>query len=147
MRSGHRPRVALVLAVTVLLSATSSMAQLRRIPAETTPLVDADGARAGSTIRVALKVALPDGFHVQSNQPRDPSLIATELNLEPPAGVVVEEVVFPQAHDFKQEGLPARAPSASTSGVVSAGIRRSWAMDEVALSRTVTARTRATRGR
>ncbi|MEZ5285063.1 MAG: cytochrome c biogenesis protein CcdA [Vicinamibacterales bacterium] len=44
-------------------------------------------------------------YHVQSNKPRDPSLIATELTVEPPAGVEVEEVVFPDATDFAQEGL------------------------------------------
>ncbi len=105
MRSGSRLRVA-VLLIAAVLAATSSMAQLRRIPAQITPFLDADGARAGSTIRAALRVTLPDGFHVQSNKPRDPSLIPTELNVEAPAGVTVEEVVFPKAHDFKQEGLP-----------------------------------------
>ena len=38
---------------------------------------------------------LPDGFHVQSNKPRDPLLIPTELTVDAPAGVTVEEVVFP----------------------------------------------------
>jgi thiol:disulfide interchange protein len=105
MRSGHRPRVVLLL-VAAALVATSSMAQLRRIPAEITPLLDADGARAGSSVRAALRVALPDGFHVQSNRPRDPSLIPTELTIDAPAGIQVEEVVFPKAEDFRQEGLP-----------------------------------------
>jgi len=106
MRSGSRLRVGVLLIAAVLAAATSSMAQLRRIPAQITPFLDADAARAGSTVRAALKVALPDGFHVQSNKPRDPLLIPTELNVEAPAGVTVEEVVFPKAHDFKQEGLP-----------------------------------------
>jgi cytochrome c biogenesis protein CcdA len=82
------------------------VAQLRRIPAEITPLVESDGVKAGSVVRAALKVALPAGFHVQSDRPRDPSLIATELNVEAPAGVEVEEIVFPEAEDFRQEGLP-----------------------------------------
>jgi thiol:disulfide interchange protein len=33
-------------------------------------------------------------------------LIPTELTVDPPNGIQVEEVVFPKAHDFKQEGLP-----------------------------------------
>jgi cytochrome c biogenesis protein CcdA/thiol-disulfide isomerase/thioredoxin len=103
----HRSGRHIALAVLALLVvATSALAQLRRIPAEITPLVESDGVRAGSTIRAALKVALPDGYHVQSNKPRDPTLIATELNVEATAGVQVEEVVFPEAEDFKQEGLP-----------------------------------------
>lgn len=92
--------------VALLLGVVPATAQLRRIPAQITPLVETTGARAGSTVRLALRVALPDGYHVQSDKPRDPSLIATELNIEAPAGVQVEELVFPPAEDFKQEGLP-----------------------------------------
>ena len=40
----------------LLVSATSSMAQLRRIPAEIAPLVESDGVRPGTTVRAALKV-------------------------------------------------------------------------------------------
>ena len=56
-------------------------------------------------MRAALKVALPEGFHVQSNKPRDPSLIATELAVEGPSGIQVDELVFPKAVEFPQEGL------------------------------------------
>ena len=72
-------------------------AQLRRPKAEVTPLVGADG-------RVALKVALPEGLHTQSNKPRDPLLIATELTIDAPAGVTVKEIVFPPSTDLKQQG-------------------------------------------
>jgi thiol:disulfide interchange protein len=106
MGSVSSVRAVLLVIGAVLLTATSSLAQLRRIPAEITPLLDTDAARAGLTLRAALKVALPDGFHVQSNRPRDPLLIPTELTVDPPNGIQVEEVVFPKAHDFKQEGLP-----------------------------------------
>ena len=99
-------RLVLLLTLAVFGVATSSVAQLRRIPAEITPLVESDGVPAGGAVRVALKVALPDGFHVQSNKPRDPSLIPTELAVEAPAGIEVEELVFPKGQDFKQEGLP-----------------------------------------
>ena len=43
---------------------------------------------------------------MQSNKPRDPALIPTELLLEPPPGVRGVEVVFPKGVDFPQEGLP-----------------------------------------
>jgi thiol:disulfide interchange protein len=79
-------------------------AQLRRIQAEVTPLVEADAVHAGSDVRLALQVALPEGFHVQSNKPRDPLLIATELNVDAPAGVSVSEIVFPTPVDLKQAG-------------------------------------------
>jgi hypothetical protein len=55
--------------------ASTAAAQLRGVKADVTPLVEANGARAGSDARVALQVTLPDRFHVQSNKPRDPNLI------------------------------------------------------------------------
>ena len=63
-------RVLAVLAVLGVLAAPVH-AQLRRIQAELTPLVEADAVHAGSEVRLALQVALPEGFHVQSNKPRD----------------------------------------------------------------------------
>jgi thiol:disulfide interchange protein DsbD len=72
--------------------------------ADTAALVEHEPVPAGGPARVALQVSLPDAFHVQSNKPRDPSLIATELTVDAPAGVTVEEVVFPAAIDLKQEG-------------------------------------------
>jgi thiol:disulfide interchange protein len=77
--------------------AASVHAQLKRPRAEVTPLV-------GDNARVALKVSLPEGLHTQSNKPRDPLLIATELNVDAPAGVTVREVVFPPSTDLKQAG-------------------------------------------
>src|SRR6185436_10944141 len=91
--------VALVVAGTV-----AGQAQLRKITAEITPLVETDGVHPGAAVRGAFSVRLPEGFHVQSNKPRDPLLIATELNVTPPDGVQVTEVVFPAAIDLKQEG-------------------------------------------
>ncbi len=81
-----------------------AQAQLQRITAELTPLLAQDGAHAGDTVRAALTVALPEGFHVQSNKPRDPDLIATELAIDAPSGVTVKEVVFPAPVDLKQIG-------------------------------------------
>jgi thiol:disulfide interchange protein len=71
---------------------------------EVIPLVEGP-VRPGSAARAALKVTLAEGFHVQSNQPRDPTLIATVLGVEPPAGLKPLEVVFPKAVDFQQQGI------------------------------------------
>ncbi len=88
-----------------LVAAAPAGAQLRGIKADLTPVLAADGVHPGSEIRAALQVTLPDGFHVQSDKPRDPSLIPTVLTVDPPAGVSVAEVVFPAATDLKQAGL------------------------------------------
>jgi thiol:disulfide interchange protein len=99
-------RLLLITAIAVLAgSVDSANAQLRRIPAEITPLVETSGVRAGTTVRAALRVALPEGFHVQSNKPKDPSLIATEVTVDGASGIEVEEIVFPAALEFRQEGL------------------------------------------
>src|SRR4029077_1940222 len=68
------------------------------------PSVETDAARAGSSTRVALTVTLPEGLHIQSNNPRDPSLIAATLTIDAPPGVRVAHLVFPEAKDFTLNG-------------------------------------------
>jgi thiol:disulfide interchange protein DsbD len=101
---GHK-RITQILCVLGVLCGYSAVtqAQLRRPKADVTPIVEG-AVRPGSTARVALKVSVPEGLHTQSNQPRDPNLIPTELNVDTPAGVTVEEIVWPPATDLKQEG-------------------------------------------
>jgi cytochrome c biogenesis protein CcdA len=91
-------------ALLLVMSATST-AQFRGPRADVTPLVGSDGVRPGTAVRAAVEVRLPETLHVQSNAPRDPSFIATELTIEPPAGIRVSEIVYPQAKDLVQEGL------------------------------------------
>ena len=55
-------------------------------------------------MRLALKVHLPENIHVQSDKPRDPSVISTALTLTPPAGLTVEKIVYPPATDLVQTG-------------------------------------------
>ena len=85
------------------LSASPAHAQLRRPKADVVPLTEGT-ARAGGPARVALKVSVPEGLHTQSNKPRDPNLIPTELTIDAPSGVTVDEIVWPPATDLKQEG-------------------------------------------
>src|SRR5919202_1330339 len=72
--------------------------------ATVTPIPTAVPAHAGETARLALKVSLPEGLHTQSNKPRDPTLIPTELTFDAPAGVSIEEIVWPPSQDFNQVG-------------------------------------------
>jgi thiol:disulfide interchange protein len=93
----------LAVAGLALLQSSPAQAQLRRPRAEVTPIVEA-ATRAGNSARVALKVSVPEGLHTQSNKPRDPNLIPTELKIDVPPGVVVDEIVWPPATDLKQLG-------------------------------------------
>src|SRR5437016_13743826 len=79
-------------------------ARLRTVKAELTPIAESAGVHAGTTIRAALQVRLPNGFHVQSNTPRDPLLIPTVVTVDAPAGVSATEIVFPAPTDLKQIG-------------------------------------------
>ncbi len=83
---------------------TTAHAQARRPQAEVTSIVERDAVHAGTDVRVALHVRLPEGLHMQSNTPRDPTLIPTVLSIEAPSGVTVSEIVYPSPTDLKQAG-------------------------------------------
>jgi hypothetical protein len=55
---------------------------------------------------VLLKVRLPKDVHVQADKPKDPSLIATTLTIDAPAGVAVEKISYPAATELAQQGRP-----------------------------------------
>jgi thiol:disulfide interchange protein len=87
----------------LLCSSQIAIAQLQRIRAELTPLVETDAA-PGAPVRAALQVRIPERFHVQSDAPRDPTLIPTVLSVDAPRGITVKEIVFPKATEFAQIG-------------------------------------------
>jgi thiol:disulfide interchange protein len=87
----------------VALGTVAGQAQPARPRAEVLPLVEGP-ARAGSTVRVAVKVTVPEGLHTQSNRPRDKSLIPTTLTIDAPDGVTVDEIVWPPSIDLVQAG-------------------------------------------
>ena len=89
-----------------LLGVLVGRAQVSRPVAQVTPVVETAPVRAGGAVRLSVQVALPEGLHVQSNAPRDPAFIPTVLTVEPPTGVVLEEIIYPAASDLRQAGLP-----------------------------------------
>jgi thioredoxin:protein disulfide reductase len=93
-----------LLVVLGLLCVAPAGAQVQRPRAEVTPIVTAADVKAGSTVAVLLKVKLPKDVHVQADKPRDPSLIATALTIDAPAGVSVEKVTYPSATELSQQG-------------------------------------------
>jgi cytochrome c biogenesis protein CcdA len=80
-------------------------AQPQLITPDLTPVAERASAAPGSTVRLALSVSLPAGYHVQSNQPREASLIPTKLWILAPAGITATEVVFPASTDLKVAGF------------------------------------------
>lgn len=99
-------RLSLALGILLALAGAAGMRQASAPPDATlTPLVSTTTVKPGERTRLALRVALPEGLHAQSDRPRDPTLIPLTLWLDP-AQVAVRELVFPPAIDFKVEGLP-----------------------------------------
>jgi len=94
----------LIAALAVLATPALAVAQLRGVQADLAPLVEPT-ASAGSRVRAAVQVRVPQGFHLQSNAPRDPSLIPTTLVADVPEGVRAVEVVFPPTTDFQVAGI------------------------------------------
>jgi len=60
----------------------------------------------GGQARVAISVRLPEGFHMNSDKPRDPNLIPITVSMEAVPAVASAQAAFPEASDFKQEGEP-----------------------------------------
>lgn len=99
----HALRIAVATSL-ILLAAVVARAQVRRVTADVAALLESEGVHAGSVVRAALVVRLPEGYHVNSDKPRDPSLIPTVLTVDTSPGVSVSEVVFPGSTDLKQAG-------------------------------------------
>lgn len=93
-----------VSAVAVLLVLPGVVVGQGRPRATVTTAVESSAVRAGSSTRLALHVELPVGLHVQSDQPRDPSLIATMLSIDAVEHVRVDGIVYPEPVDFRLEG-------------------------------------------
>jgi len=94
-----------LIAIGALAAVAIGHAQIRRPKADVTPIVESDGVHAGTDVRVALQVGLPEGLHVQSNKPREKSFIPTVLSIDAPAGVTVAEIVYPASVDLTQAGV------------------------------------------
>ena len=72
--------------------------QLKLTPAVASPQV------GSSTVRLSLTVTMPEMFHVQAHEPRDPALIPTVLDVQAPEGITVDEVTDPEPQEFTLAG-------------------------------------------
>ena len=59
--------------------------------------VTGDSVRRGGSAKAVVEMDIPGGFHVHSNRPLEKFLIATQLQVEAPAGVRVSAVSYPRA--------------------------------------------------
>ena len=60
----------------------------------------------GGSARAAITVRLPEGFHMNSDKPRDQNLIPITVSMEAVPAVTGATAAFPEPIDLKQEGEP-----------------------------------------
>jgi hypothetical protein len=99
-----RPRLAASVVVATLVLSGAAAAQMLRPDIKVTATPIAAPVKAGGTVTARLSVRLPQDVHVQSDKPRDPSLIPTALTLIPPAGFTVDRITYPKAIALSQSG-------------------------------------------
>jgi len=126
----------------LLLAAAISMGQSSpRLPyAEAAAAAIAEPVRAGTTVKAVLQVKVAPGFHIQSDKPRDPSLIPLTLTIDAPKGISVAGLTFPAAKDFLLKGSD--QPLAVFEGAFPIEARLAVAKDHPAGEVTVPARLR-----
>jgi hypothetical protein len=104
MVANARVRLAAGTVTAALLLSSAAGAQMRRPDITVAAAPIAGPVKAGGTVTVRLSVRLPQDVHVQSDKPRDPSLIPTALTLVPPSGFSVDRITYPKAIDLSQSG-------------------------------------------
>ncbi len=98
---------ALAAGAAALSAPTAATAQPGRISIDIATVAEADVAHAGSTHRVAVDARLEpagSGLHVNSNEPLEDFLIPTVLTVEPPAGIAVAGLAWPEPVMLEQQG-------------------------------------------
>jgi thiol:disulfide interchange protein len=91
--------------------------------AQLTAIVEHEAVAPGAPLRVAVKVSLPEGLHANAHKPRDPKLIPVVLTINAPAGVTVEEIVYPEPTDLRQENAPQPLSVYEREFVIGAALR------------------------
>jgi thiol:disulfide interchange protein len=100
-----RPRLSAPFALFVMALATPATAQSPNAGVTITPVTEARAVAAGGTARVAIQVFVPPGFHVQSDRPRDPTVIPARVDVEVPAGIVFTDVTYPPSTTYRLIGF------------------------------------------
>ncbi len=107
LRRAVLPLCCVVTAGVALASPQETGAQFVRISMAIDTVAEADVAHAGGSHRVALDARLQPagrGLHVNSNAPLEDFLIPTVLTVEPPAGISVTGLAWPEPVLLEQTG-------------------------------------------
>lgn len=67
-------------------------------------IASSDAAPAGASHRMALRIALPDPWHMNAHEPLEDYLVPTVFTVEPVEGVAFEGAVYPESFEYFLEG-------------------------------------------
>ena len=99
-------RFRLVLLIVAVLAATfSTAAQVPGGGVTVEPATERPAVPAGETIRLAVEVKVPSGLHLQSDRPRDKTVIPARLVLTAPSSLTFVDVTFPPSTTFRLVGF------------------------------------------
>jgi len=102
-------------------SPTQAQTARHRHIADLTAIMETPAAHAGTLVRAAVRVQLPDGFHVNSDQPRDPALFPVTMTVDAAPVAALIDVSFPEPSDLTQQG--GDAPLSVFEGTFTIGAR------------------------
>src|SRR5436190_11714088 len=90
-------------------AATAKPAGFDSSDVKTRGVFSMDKAKRGGTVRAAVVIDIPDGYHVNSNQPLSKFAIGTQLRVTGPRGVRTGPVSYPRgsvkSFSFSKEKL------------------------------------------
>ena len=92
----------LLIAIILFLTVSNVSAQfgLQQDHVEIKSYLSFDKVYPGSEVKLAVKVNIEDGWHINSNKPYEDYLIPTELAIDT-TYFELKKVTYPEAHDFK----------------------------------------------
>ncbi len=118
-------QTALVLCATLLLASVMLPARAngQAVPMSAKDVVKAksyvslDRVPRGKEFEVAIVATIHDGYHMNSHHPLDSYLIPTTMTANPPAGIKVQDTIYPAGRDKKFPFSPTKPLNVYTGSV------------------------------
>jgi thiol:disulfide interchange protein DsbD len=110
-------------ATLLLLTLMAAPAAAAKDPVQLESFVSTDAVTPGDTFHIAVRMAMDEDWHTQSNQPSDELFIATELTLEAPEGMAVTSLLYPAGHELDAPALGGRLSVYSNGDILGAAIQ------------------------
>ena len=96
-------RILLLVIGTILITFTNNFAQfgLAKDVVKMSSYLSLNKIYTGSEVKLAAKLSIENGWHINSNKPHDETLIASKFSIDPSAGFSLKNITYPKARDIK----------------------------------------------